>query len=109
MFLGNETRAKSGFVSYVSFFLCFDFDPNNWVPVRSSEIYPVENESASSLPVCSVCATATKTMTRLGTPRGSRHSGVNGIPLITATNAAFVNRIPQRDSVFQEEGPSMNL
>jgi hypothetical protein len=27
LFLGNETRAKSGFVSYVSFFLCFDFDP----------------------------------------------------------------------------------
>jgi len=29
LFLGNETRAKSGFVSYVSFFPCFDFDPIN--------------------------------------------------------------------------------
>ena len=28
VFLGNETRAKSGFVSYVSISLCFDFDPN---------------------------------------------------------------------------------
>jgi len=28
LFLGNETRKKSGFVSYVSFSLCFDFDPN---------------------------------------------------------------------------------
>jgi hypothetical protein len=28
LFLGNETGAKSGFVSYVSFFLGFDFDPN---------------------------------------------------------------------------------
>ena len=28
VFLRNETRAKSGFVSYVSIFLCFDFDPN---------------------------------------------------------------------------------
>ena len=27
VFLGNETRAKSGFVSYVSISLCFDFDP----------------------------------------------------------------------------------
>ena len=27
MFHGNETREKSGFVSYVSFFLYFDFDP----------------------------------------------------------------------------------
>jgi hypothetical protein len=27
VFLRNETRAKSGFVSYVSIFLCFDFDP----------------------------------------------------------------------------------
>ena len=27
MFLGNETREKSGFVSYVSISLCFDFDP----------------------------------------------------------------------------------
>jgi len=27
LFLGNETREKSGFVSYVSFSLCFDFDP----------------------------------------------------------------------------------
>ena len=29
MFLGNETREKSGFVSYVSISLCFDFDPNH--------------------------------------------------------------------------------
>ena len=28
VFLRNETRAKSGFVSYVSIFLCFDFDPS---------------------------------------------------------------------------------
>jgi hypothetical protein len=27
LFLGNETHEKSGFVSYVSFSLCFDFDP----------------------------------------------------------------------------------
>ena len=27
LFLGNETREKSGFVSYVSISLCFDFDP----------------------------------------------------------------------------------
>ena len=27
VFLRNETRAKSGFVSYVSISLCFDFDP----------------------------------------------------------------------------------
>ena len=27
LFLGNEIREKSGFVSYVSLFLCFDFDP----------------------------------------------------------------------------------
>jgi len=27
LFLGNETREKPGFVSYVSFSLCFDFDP----------------------------------------------------------------------------------
>jgi len=29
LFLGNETREKSGFVSYVSISLCFDFDPND--------------------------------------------------------------------------------
>ena len=29
VFLRNETRAKSGFVSYVSISLCFDFDPNS--------------------------------------------------------------------------------
>ena len=29
MFLGNETREKSGFVSYVSISLCFDFDPRH--------------------------------------------------------------------------------
>jgi len=29
VFLRNETRAKSGFVSYVSISLCFDFDPRN--------------------------------------------------------------------------------
>ena len=28
VFLRNETRAKSGFVSYVSISLCFDFDPS---------------------------------------------------------------------------------
>ena len=28
LFLGNETGAKSGFVSYVSLFLGFDFDPS---------------------------------------------------------------------------------
>ena len=27
VFLRNETRAKSGFISYVSISLCFDFDP----------------------------------------------------------------------------------
>jgi hypothetical protein len=32
VFLRNETRAKFGFVSYVSISLCFDFDPNNRVP-----------------------------------------------------------------------------
>ena len=37
--------------------------------------------NTSRLPVCSLCATATKTLTRLGTPHGSRHSGVNGFPL----------------------------
>ena len=37
--------------------------------------------NTSRLPVCSVCATATRTLTRLGTPHGSRHSGVNGFPL----------------------------
>jgi len=37
--------------------------------------------NTSRLPVCSVCATATKTLTRLGTLHGSRHSGVNGFPL----------------------------
>jgi len=29
VFLRNETRAKSGFVSYVSISLCFDFDPTD--------------------------------------------------------------------------------
>jgi len=29
VFLRNETRAKSGFVSYVSISMCFDFDPNS--------------------------------------------------------------------------------
>jgi hypothetical protein len=29
LFLGNETGAKSGFVSYVSLFLGFDFDPSS--------------------------------------------------------------------------------
>ena len=29
MFLGNDTREKPGFVSYVSFSLCFDFDPKH--------------------------------------------------------------------------------
>jgi len=29
LFLGNETGAKSGFVSYVSLFLGFDFDPTS--------------------------------------------------------------------------------
>ena len=29
LFLGNETGAKSGFVSYVSSFLGFDFDPTD--------------------------------------------------------------------------------
>jgi len=28
MFLRNETSAKFVFVSYVSIFLCFNFDPN---------------------------------------------------------------------------------
>ena len=33
VFLRNETRAKSGFVSYVSISLCFDFDPTEaWLP-----------------------------------------------------------------------------
>ena len=38
--------------------------------------------NTSRLPVCSVCATATRTLTRLGTTHGSRHSGVNGFPLL---------------------------
>jgi len=29
LFLGNESREKSGFVSYVSISLCFDFDPTD--------------------------------------------------------------------------------
>ena len=35
VFLRNETRAKSGFVSYVSISMCFDFDPNHF-----SRIFP---------------------------------------------------------------------
>jgi hypothetical protein len=31
VFLRNETRAKSGFVSYVSISLCFDYDPSQYV------------------------------------------------------------------------------
>ena len=38
LFLGNETRAKSGFVSYVSFFLCFDFDPSYVVALLDEEV-----------------------------------------------------------------------
>ena len=38
MFLGNETRKKSGFVSYVSFFLCFDFDPSYVVALLDEEV-----------------------------------------------------------------------
>jgi hypothetical protein len=34
LFLGNETHEKSGFVSYVSFSLCFDFDPTNYTRRR---------------------------------------------------------------------------
>jgi hypothetical protein len=42
LFLGNETRANSGFVSYVSFFLCFDFDPNLYVfKLAYTELFPV--------------------------------------------------------------------
>jgi len=37
VFLRNETRAKSGFVSYVSISLCFDFDPNPYPLVDGSE------------------------------------------------------------------------
>jgi len=37
VFLRNETRAKSGFVSYVSISLCFDFDPTyGRVHIRNS-------------------------------------------------------------------------
>jgi len=48
---------------------------------------------------------------RLGTLPGSRHSGANGflqqLQQVTATNAAFVNRILQRDTVVQHDGPSI--
>jgi len=43
VFLRNETRAKSGFVSYVSISLCFDFDPIGWYP-RLQGGYPSEIE-----------------------------------------------------------------
>jgi hypothetical protein len=36
VFLRNETRAKSGFVSYVSISLCFDFDPT----LHNNRLYP---------------------------------------------------------------------
>jgi len=39
IFLGNETRAKSGFGSYVPFSLCFDFDPTTHQPKAQIQKY----------------------------------------------------------------------
>ena len=62
IFLGNETRAKSGFVSYVSFSLCFDFDPTlaeehdgsirvcKDSQIASSSLLPLLSSSSSLLP-----------------------------------------------------------
>jgi len=47
VFLRNETRAKSGFVSYVSIFLCFDFDPSSLFPVL-----PFSHHESSRLMRC---------------------------------------------------------
>jgi len=44
LFLGNETREKSGFVSYVSISLCFDFDP---IRSRCFSRSPVAHDSAA--------------------------------------------------------------
>jgi hypothetical protein len=41
VFLRNETRAKPGFVSYVSISLCFDFDPI----IHRSDGQPVDRQS----------------------------------------------------------------
>ena len=41
LFLGNETREKSGFVSYVSFSLCFDFDPNCALRIARTQSFTV--------------------------------------------------------------------
>jgi hypothetical protein len=49
LFLGNETRANSGFVSYVSFFLCFDFDPNSNLSLRTSCLVSVNGSMAGEL------------------------------------------------------------
>ena len=61
---------------------------SSFLPCRRMELLDRKRRNSSTLsfntsrlPVCSVCATATKTLTRLGTPHGSRHSGVNGFPL----------------------------
>jgi len=45
VFLRNETRAKSGFVSYVSISLCFDFDPTHQPSTHQTQILarPISN------------------------------------------------------------------
>jgi len=39
VFLRNETRAKFGFVSYVSISLCFDFDPSEGSSKVPSQVF----------------------------------------------------------------------
>jgi len=45
LFFGNETREKSGFVSYVSFSLCFDFDPICQVSRKTQKYSTVQDLS----------------------------------------------------------------
>jgi hypothetical protein len=62
------------------------------------------------LPVCSVRAIAIRTLTRLGTWNTTWFSVFwrqRISSTVTAKNSAFVNRILQRNSVFQKDGPSI--
>ena len=61
---------------------------SSFLPCRRMELLDRKRRNSSPwslntsrLLVCSVCAIAIRTLTRLGTPHGSRHSGVNGFPL----------------------------
>jgi len=63
VFLRNETRAKSGFVSYVSIFLCFDFDPIYWsdgydIWFRPQTFWVRFHLRAVGFPCCEICGTS---------------------------------------------------